>query len=40
MGAGHWWLMLVIIATWEAEIRKIVVQGQPQKIVQETQSPK
>jgi hypothetical protein len=30
----------IILATWEAEIRKIVVQGQPQKIVQETQSPK
>jgi hypothetical protein len=23
--AGYWWLMLVILATWEAEIRRISV---------------
>jgi hypothetical protein len=23
--SGHWWLMLVILATWEAEIRRTVV---------------
>jgi hypothetical protein len=25
----YWWLTLVILATWEAEIWKITVQGQP-----------
>jgi hypothetical protein len=30
----------VILATWEANIRKIMVQGQPWQIVQETPSPK
>jgi hypothetical protein len=30
------WLMPVTLATWEAEIRKIVVSGQPRQIVRET----
>jgi hypothetical protein len=35
--AGCWQLTLVILATWETEIRRIVVPGQPvQKKVRET----
>jgi hypothetical protein len=34
------WLTLVILVTWEAEIRRIAVQGQPEQIVLETPSPK
>jgi hypothetical protein len=36
--AGHWWLTSIIPATQEAEIRRIVVQGQPGQIVLETLS--
>jgi hypothetical protein len=31
---------LYILVTWEAEIRRIVVRGQPRQIVCETLSPK
>jgi hypothetical protein len=31
-GAKHQWLMLVILATQEAEIRRITVQSQLQKV--------
>jgi hypothetical protein len=27
--AGHWWLILGILATWKAEIGRIIVQDQP-----------
>jgi hypothetical protein len=38
--AERWWLTLKILATWEAEVRKIMVQGQSREIVPETSSPK
>jgi hypothetical protein len=38
--AGCWWLIPVILATWEAEIRRIMVRGQPRQIVLKTLSPK
>jgi hypothetical protein len=38
LGKSRWqWL---ILATWEADIRRIMVQGQPRQMVQETPSPK
>jgi hypothetical protein len=39
--ARHWWLTPVILTTTqEAEIRRIVVRGQPRQIVHETLSRK
>jgi hypothetical protein len=38
--AGHQWLMPVILATQDAEIRSIVVQRQSRQIVHETLSRK
>jgi hypothetical protein len=38
--AWCWWLTPVILATQEAEIRRITVRSQPGQIVQETLSQK
>jgi hypothetical protein len=38
MEAERWWLTPRILATCEAEIRRIAVQGQPRQIVRETLS--
>jgi hypothetical protein len=38
--ARHQWLMPIILATWEAEIERIEVPGQPGQIVCKTPSPK
>jgi hypothetical protein len=37
---GHQWLMSIILATWEAEVQRITVRGQPWQIVFKTPSPK
>jgi hypothetical protein len=38
--AGHRWLTHVILATWEAEIRRTAIQSQPRQKVHETLSQK
>jgi hypothetical protein len=38
--AGHWRLRPVILATKEAEIRRITVQSQPRQTVRKTLSKK
>jgi hypothetical protein len=38
LGAGHLWLIPVILGTQEAEIRRIAVQSQPGEVVHETLS--
>jgi hypothetical protein len=35
MEVGCWWLMPIILSIQEAEIRKIKVQSQPEKVVHE-----
>jgi hypothetical protein len=40
LSARYQWLMLVILATWEAEIKKITVRSQPRQIVLKTLSCK
>jgi hypothetical protein len=34
--AGCWQLTPIILANWEAEVMKIVVQGQPRQVVHKT----
>jgi hypothetical protein len=34
--ARHWWLMPVILATWEAEIKRVTIPG---KLGQKEQDP-
>jgi hypothetical protein len=38
--AGHWWLTFIILATQEAEVRRITVQSQPGQIVSKMLSRK
>jgi hypothetical protein len=38
--AGHWWLIPIILATQEAEIRRITVGSQPGEIIHKTLSRK
>jgi hypothetical protein len=38
--AWHWWLMPLILATWEADVRRIVIADQLRKIVHKTPSSK
>jgi hypothetical protein len=38
--ARCWWLMPVILTSWEAEIRRIEIQDQSRQIGHETPSPK
>jgi hypothetical protein len=38
--SGHWWIMSVILATWEFEMQRIMVWGQPKPVVSETLCPK
>jgi hypothetical protein len=38
--ASCWWLTSVILVTWETEIGRTAVLGQPGRIAQETSSPK
>jgi hypothetical protein len=38
--ARSWWLMPIILATQEADIRRITIRFQPRKIVGETLSQK
>jgi hypothetical protein len=40
VGGEHWCLTSVILATQEAEIRRVVIQSQPRQIVRETLSRK
>jgi hypothetical protein len=34
--ASHWWLILVILGTWETEIERIMAQAWPKQTAQDT----
>jgi hypothetical protein len=38
-GVGNQWLLSVILAIWETQIKRIVVQGQPGQILNNTHRP-
>jgi hypothetical protein len=38
--ARHWWLMLVILATQKAEIKRITARSQPRQTVSKTLAQK
>jgi hypothetical protein len=38
--AGCWWLMPIILATWEVEKGRISIRGKPRQIARESPSPK
>jgi hypothetical protein len=38
--AGYWWFTPLILAVWEAEIGRIMIQGQSRQIVHENLSSK
>jgi hypothetical protein len=40
VGQSYFWLTPIILATWEAEIKRIAVPSQPGEIVCKTPSPK
>jgi hypothetical protein len=38
ISAGHWWLMPVILVSWEAEIRRLMIRALPNQNIGEIPS--